>query len=85
MEKVIEAVDAYRAQRGHNPERLQDLVPAYLPTLPQPRVLPGRCVYHLRRDSYSMILMRQATPEWNSAYCDNMRFYFGSRDWDRIP
>lgn len=44
-QSVIAAVDHYYRDKGVYPDTLQNLVPAYLPVVPQPRIAPGRFYY----------------------------------------
>ena len=44
-EMVISAVDQYYQDKGHYPSSLFELVPAYLPEIPKPRIAPGEFYY----------------------------------------
>lgn len=42
---IIAAVDQYYQDQGAYPVKLQDLVPAYLPKVPKPRLVPSTFLY----------------------------------------
>ena len=44
-ETIIAAADRYHQDKGAYPANLQQLVPAYLADIPQPRIVPGRFYY----------------------------------------
>ena len=44
-EIVIAAVNQYHLDQGRYPDTLQNLVPAYIPEIPEPRIAPGVFYY----------------------------------------
>lgn len=70
---VIAALDRYQAENGAYPEALTDLVPAYLPEVPQPAGL--ELDYQAKAPAYELIF-RYAGPGMN--ICG----YTPSAGWD---
>jgi hypothetical protein len=77
---VIAALDRFKADRGAYPERLENLVPAYLPAVPKARLMPAASrFFYMRRSDGGATLMYVMIPPFDRAVYD-----LEKRQWHEI-
>lgn len=82
-EAIVEAMEAYRADRGRYPAELDELVPRYLPSIPTPPCT--RLSYH--EDEYGLQECRSGETLLITDSVDGMlveRYNFSSGNWSAL-
>ena len=73
---LIAAVERYRADNGAYPERLENLIPAYIPAIPDARMLPSAPrFFYVRQDQGASLMYVVAPPFMRAVY------NFETREW----
>jgi len=76
---VIAAVERYKADNGSYPERLENLVPGYLPAIPDARMLVSAPRFYYIPHARGAILMYVVAPPFLRATYD-----FETREWHEM-
>ena len=75
-ELVIAAVDRYYEERGRYPGALQELVPAYLPEIPKPKITPSMFYYVQAPDNPHLMYTGLSPFERHSWSFINKEWYY---------
>lgn len=85
MERVVEAVERYRADRGHFPVHLADVTPAYLDAVPTPWRLNHGCGFTYVRTGERVQLRRNDLDDdgaWPCSPQHGLRYRFLVHRWE---
>lgn len=85
MERVVEAVERYRADRGHFPVHLADVTPAYLDAVPTPWRLNAGCGFTYVRTGERVVVRRSDLDDdgaWPCSSRHGVRYRFLTHRWD---
>ena len=76
---IIKAVEDYRSEQGKYPERLEDLVPQFLPKVPHSAIrLTSTKYYYLYHKGYHSLMWSEAPPFGRRTY------QFETKEWSHI-
>jgi hypothetical protein len=85
MERVVEAVERFRADRGHFPVHLVDVTPAYLDAIPTPWRLNHGCGFAYVRTGERVLLRRNDLDDdgaWPCSTRHGLRYRFLAHRWE---
>jgi drug/metabolite transporter superfamily protein YnfA len=73
---IVKAVEDYRVEKGEYPERLEDLVPQFLPKVPHSAIrLTSTKYYYLHHKEYHSLMWAEAPPFGRRTY------EFETKEW----
>jgi hypothetical protein len=81
-ERIVVALDAYKGDHGRYPKRLDELVPAYLPSIPRAKytLMPGfNRFYYMSQDGEDGFIEYTAFPPFGRPF-----YRLKSKKWDYL-